>query len=156
MTDETMALRCYSVWQPYAHLLIKGFKLNETRSTPAPKSLIGQRIGIASTLQLKPEQLKATASRTFKRHYKATGLIWKDWGSLPRGYLLGTVRLVGCVQMTKSFIRKQTAMERAFGNWKVGNYAWLVEAPIEWSAPVRVRGAQGVWIYDPTAQDRAG
>lgn len=140
-------MRCISIWQPWASLIITRHKLIETRGWPAPKSLIGRRIGIASTKSLRPEQVAAYEDDLFQELYQLTDL--PPPGDLPRGCILGTVLLHSCEIMTPELMEDVTDEEKIMGDWQPGRYAWRLFHPIQFEHPIPVRGAQGVWIYDP-------
>lgn len=137
-------MRVISVWQPYASLLVHGHKLVETRGFPAPKALIGQRIGIASTKIVRPEQRAAMKDPVFARYYFETNLP-RDIEELPNGYLLGTVLLHSCEPITEEDLEDVTEEEKLYGWWQEGRYAWRVREPESFDEPVPVRGAQGIW-----------
>jgi hypothetical protein len=134
-----------SVWNPWAALVVNGYKINEVRAWPAPASLIGQRIGIASTKTVKPDQRASFADPTFQRHYQATGLPGLD--DLPHGYLLGSVVLHSCDQITREQMDDTTEEELAFGWYSVGRWAWrmcyphLLPDPIPVHMPAFMRNA---------------
>lgn len=141
-------MKVISIWQPYASLLAHGFKLNETRSFPAPKALIGQRIGIASTKVIKPEQREPFADPTFCRYYFESNLP-RRIEDLPCGYLLGTVLLHSCEPIDEEDLEEVTEEEQLYGWWKVGRYAWRMRDHKPLVEPIPVRGAQGIWLWDP-------
>lgn len=138
------ALKVISIWNPYASLLAHGHKLIETRGFPAPKSLIGTRIGIASTKTIKQEQRDAFKDPVFARYYFETNLP-RQIEELPNGFLLGTVLLHSCDEITEEDIEDVTEEEQVYGWWKLGRYAWRCRDPQPLAQPVPVRGAQGIW-----------
>lgn len=143
-------LKVISVWNPYAMLLVHGIKFNETRGWPAPPLLIGQRIGIASTKIIKPDQRRAYADPVFQKFYAATGL--PPLEELPNGYLLGTVQLHSCEMITDEDFGDITEEEKAFGWYEKGRWAWRMRYPHLLPVPLKVRGGQGVWKWDPIDQ----
>jgi hypothetical protein len=96
-----------TLWQPWASLCALGVKTIETRSWPAPKSLIGQRIGI-----------HAAARRPTPGEEYGTGWWWQwdvDEGIIveqdaptfrqapaPLGCIVATATLADCVPMVWS------------------------------------------------------
>lgn len=139
-------MRCISIWQPFATLLVKGFKVFETRSWAPPRSLIGQRIGIASTKVINPAQRQHFDDPNFRRFYDRI-LMPDDLIELPHGYLLGTAVLDSYELMTPEFLEDVSEEEKAYGWWAEGRYAWRMVDPAEFEQPVRVRGQQGVWVW---------
>jgi hypothetical protein len=138
-------MKVISIWQPWASLIIANEKFTETRFWAAPKSLIGQRIGIASAKTIRPEQRLAARDPEFEWHYVRTGL--PPLNDLPHGYLLGTVLLSSCEMITEKQMYDLTDQERVFGWWEPGRYAWRMRQPVPLKQPVRVTGRQGLWIY---------
>lgn len=138
-------LKTISIWQPWASLLVHNHKFIETRGWPAPKSLIGTTIGIASTKTIKPEQRQAVLDDEFARFYTATGL--PPLEELPHGYLLGTVLLHSCEVITDETMEEITEEEAAFGWFSPGRYAWRVRHPTRYVPPIAVRGSQGIWEH---------
>lgn len=139
-----------SLWQPYASLLIHGFKINETRPFPCP-SLIGQRIGIASTKTIKAEQRKLFANAEFQSYYEQTGLplVLDD---LPHGKILGTIEIASCEKITEETLEEITEEEELYGDWRPGRFAWGTRDPIALPEPVPVMGQQGIWILPDAAK----
>lgn len=138
-------MKVYSVWQPWASLSIHGFKIFETKGYPAPRSIIGQRVGIASTKNITADQRSAAADADFERWYEQTGLAPLD--ELPRGMLLGTVLIHASVPITDEFLDDITDEERAFGWYGPGRHAWRLRDPIPLAHPIPVSGKQGIWEY---------
>jgi len=140
-------VKVISIWQPWCSLIVEGHKLFETRSWPAPKSLIGQRIGIAATKVIRPEQFACYNDENFQQFYSETGL--PELMDLPRGCILGTAILHASEVMTEDFMDDVTIEEQTFGVWAVGRYAWRLREPEVFKTPIVARGKQGVWDYDP-------
>lgn len=91
--------------QPWASLIALGVKTIETRSWPAPKGLIGERIGIHAALHVD----HAAAAR-FEDVLHRGGMCAADWqgtarhategnGSGARGCIVATATLTDCVPM---------------------------------------------------------
>lgn len=147
-------MRVISLWQPYASLLVYEFKRFETRPFAAPSTLFGEPIGIASTKNLKPEQIAAYEDRAFQHHYEPTCL--PELSDLPFGCVLGTVEVIESVLMTPEFIAAQSPEERAFGDWRPGRYAWRCENSRPLREPLPARGAQGIWFLEDEKIQRQG
>jgi activating signal cointegrator 1 len=151
-------MRCISLWQPYATLLLyrnnhgMRYKAVETRPFPAPSTVLGQRIGIASTKILKPEQRACFDDPAFQAFYQETGFPALD--KLDHGYLLGTVHVYDCELMTEESIEDVTDEEKAYGDWRPGRFAWRTKDPEVFKDPIPVSGQQGIWIYNVPAYMR--
>lgn len=143
-------LRCVSIWQPYASLLVRGFKLNETRPHSCPKHMIGTRIGIASTKQIKPEQRALFEDEVFQKYYRETGLPALD--NLQHGFLLGTVFVNSSDIIEEDDLDDVTEEEQIYGDWRPGRYAWRCRDPQLFPEPIKVSGKQGIWFHDDGAK----
>lgn len=139
-------MKVISIWQPYASLIVHGFKINETRSWAAPVALIGQTIAIAATKQIKPEQRAIVTDPTFAHFYDRTKLPVLD--ELPMGAIVGTVQLNSCDLIDEEVLDDITEEEEIFGWYEVGRYAWRLRDPRPLTEPVFTRGYQGIWDHD--------
>ena len=146
-------MKIISVWQPFAQLLVTGCKIFETRTWPAPKSLIGQRIAIASTKTIRPEQREWVQDAFFQECYERALL--PSFDDLPHGYVVGTVILDSMELMTPDFMSEVSAEEKAYGHWAEGNYAWRMLHPIALKDPVPIRGQQGIYDWKRDDQDHS-
>ena len=136
-------MKVLSIWQPWASLIVHGHKSIETRGWPAPRSIIGTTIGIASTKAIKSEQSRHVREPDFARHYAITRL--PDLDELPLGSLLGTVVVEACDSIDDGAIDSLSHQERAFGWYSASRYAWRLADPRPLAPPVAVNGKQGVW-----------
>jgi activating signal cointegrator 1 len=109
-------MRALSIWQPWASLFMAGHKKIETRSWPAPHSIRGKRIAIASTKTIRGEQRRAAEEEIFRLHYAASGL--PDIEVLPMGCVLGPVVVEGCRAIDPEFMQDLEEQEEALG-WYV-------------------------------------
>jgi len=154
-------MKVISIWNPWATLVVKGLKLIETRSWAAPRSLVGQRIGIASTKQIRPDQRLEITRDEFAKHYAATDLPmitsgFADLNKFHNGYLLGTALLISSDVITEEDMNDITDEELAFGWFSPGRYAWRLRDAVEFAKPVSARGSQGIWEwFSEEAEDRA-
>ncbi len=160
-SNAGMTMRVFSLWQPYASLLVLGFKINETRPYAVPSTVLKQRLGIASTKMIKPEQRALFADEEFQHYYRQTGLPEK-LDDLPHGKLLGSVFVTDCELITDETLDLITEEETLYGDWKPGRYAWGCRDPEVLDVPVPVMGQQGIWTlnaaqvlpFRPVAQKR--
>lgn len=143
MTREK-TMKVISIWQPWASLIVHGLKFFETRTWAAPKSLIGQTLGIAATKNITPDQRATYADPNFQFFYEQSGL--PELEELPRGYLLGTVTLDSIEEITQEFFDDITLEEQAFGWYNLGGYAWRLRDARPLVNPIPIQGKQG--IYD--------
>lgn len=140
-----------TLWQPWASLIVHGHKTIETRSWPAPRSLVGRRIAIH-------------AGKT-KADVTVTGLdVWRplldddsvrlraEVRPLPLGAIVATARLLDCVPMVDlsspdpggpqlvmdlagemwlyddvDTPRDVVTDQRPYGDFRPGRWAWLLD-----------------------------
>lgn len=96
-------MKVNSIWNPYATLIVHGFKTIETKVWPTPSTILGQRIGIASTKTIKPEQRATLEDPEFLEYYENLGLP-TSMDELHNGYLLGTVIIDSCDLVTEELL----------------------------------------------------
>ena len=138
-------MKVISVWQPFASLSVHGMKVFETRTWPAPQSIIGQRIGIAATKNVTPDQRAFFSDPEFVHHYGSTGL--PELADLPCGMLLGTVIIDSCELVTEEFLEDISDAEKAFGWFNLGGYAWRQRRPQVLEHPIPIQGRQGIYEW---------
>ena len=149
-------MKALSIWNPFATLLVQGFKIFETRTWAPPKSVIGQRIGIASTKTIKPDQRAYFRDEVFMEFYERLGLPL-NIDELPHGYMLGTAVLDSVELMTEEFMDDVSEEEKQYGWWQEGFYAWRMTNPVAFDAPIPVKGAQGIYEWtQPHVEAQAG
>ena len=138
MTNELKAL---TIPQPWATLIINGIKdvENRSRRTHYQGPLL---IHSAKSFGRANEE---AALDTIQTHginmVDAMLLCSPHWA--PRGFILGTVDVVDCVDNSSS-------EWAAFGPWH-----WLLENPQPWPEPVPWRGRQGLWSIDAAELEAA-
>jgi activating signal cointegrator 1 len=111
-------LKALPLWQPWATLVATGAKRVETRSWPAPRALVGQRIAIHATKT--KDHLALCDEEPFSTYLRAPE-------RLPLGAVIATVVLDGCYEITATFAREleaRCAHEHAFGDYTPGRFAW--------------------------------
>lgn len=138
-------MKVISISQPFASLKVKGFKIFETRTWPAPQAYIGKPMGIASTKTIKPVGHEFYADERFQHYYVRTGM--PPLEELPNGQLLGYGTLDSVELMTEEFLEDVSEEEKSYGFWEVGYYAWRFTNMVELPHPIPIRGAQGVYDW---------
>jgi hypothetical protein len=155
-------MRCLSLWQPWASLLVHGAKCVETRSWPishrgpllihAAKKWTGE---LASICKREP----------FRSVLESLALGADVDCGLPLGVIVGRVDVVECyptevvagddlnaiptpyVQGEMLFISER---EHAFGDYSPGRFAFLCKNPVAFPNPIPYRGAQGLFDVSTT------
>jgi len=158
-------MKTITVWQPWASLIIKGWKRYEFRSWPAPPALIGQRIVIhagsrvprATELQEIIENLQDVrtplAYQPLPLHdmadrVRALELLRRPLSPaalLPRGAGLGTAILGTPVRVTDLF--RPYANDQDIQSLDPNKWAWPLTGIEEWASPVPATGCQGFWEW---------
>lgn len=146
-------MKVISIWNPFAALVVRGCKTFETRSWSPPTSLIGQKIGIASTKTIRPEQRAYfTDNEVFMGFYEALCFEEKRVEDFANGFLLGTVILDSVELITEEFLDEVSFEEIAYGWWLDGFYAWRLTDPVEFENPIPIRGKQGIYDWHGDTQ----
>ncbi len=142
-----MPVKAISLWQPWASLVAIGMKPDETRSWPAPKSLIGQDLAICSALRQKPleEDVKDKEARVDIRAALLNAGIREG---LPYGRALCVVTVIACFP-TEEFRNARTPTQRHFGDYSDGRFAWLLADVRRFRFPPHVCGRQGLFDFTP-------
>ncbi len=137
-------MKALSLTQPWASLVIEGYKEYETRSWKTPYRGL----------------LAIHASKGFPGCAKAilgdedydgdpffTGALNRPTDELPLGAILGVVTLVDCFPTTAFPLGSEaiTDRERAFGDWTATRFAWKLENAIHFQRPITVKGALSLW-----------
>jgi hypothetical protein len=139
-------MKVISIWQPWATLIVHGHKRFETRTWAPPKSVIGQRIGIAATKSVLPKQLAAFNEEEFQFFWNMLDEGW-TFDELKKGYLLGTVILDSYEQINEEFLDDITREEKAYGWYKPDGFAWRLKEPQLLEHPIPIKGAQGLYEW---------
>ena len=102
-------MKAISLWQPHASLAVSGIKLYETRTWPAPRSIVGQRIWIHAAKADKDlleiaeyyADWKAGAPKEDSMHAYLEAMVSMGFDSLrdlPRGSIVGSVIIESSVR----------------------------------------------------------
>lgn len=125
-------MRCISLWQPWATLLVTGQKKNETRDWHT--SYRGQLLVHAAATK-NAEVREYMGDPLFQRHLKI------GWDKpLPFGAIVGFVNLKDCVS-TDVFV--PGFLEYAFGNYAPNRFAWITTNQVPFEEPIPFKGKQG-------------
>lgn len=142
MTD---GMRALTLWQPWASLCAAGVKEHETRSWPAPRRAVGERLAIHAAAKTASS---VESEITPDLDVLCRSLFGSDWRrSLPRSQVLCTATLHEAVP-TESIADLVTDADRTSGIWTPGRWAWPL-TDLETFAPIPARGAQGLWRWRP-------
>lgn len=133
-----LILPCFSMWQPWASLLfvedVELRKVHETRGRPFPEKHCGHRLAVHAALFI-PKRLPPGL-----HDLCVAAFGWDYRQALPRGAVIGTVRLVGSLPTEAALPHGRS--DHIAGDWSGGRYAMKLEAP-ERLAPIPWKGRQG-------------
>lgn len=139
-------IKCLSLWQPYASLIALGAKRIETRSWATsyrgPLAIQAAKTNegfeYCGVFRSKTEFVFHEPFRSVLRPHFAT------LGDLPRGAIVAVVELVDC-KPSEELVSDLTAQERAFGDYSLNRFGWVLDNILALPAPVPQRGAQGLF-----------
>lgn len=121
--------------QPWAQLVVMGFKTVETRPKPTPKSMKG----------LVAVHANKTTDYLHLRHlpFFAERL---DGVDLTLGHIIGTVEIIRSVALTEqnvAYCERNKPEEYAFGDFQPGRYGWVLRNGRQVVEPIPFRAHQG-------------
>ena len=154
-------MKVLTLTQPWATLVATGHKLIETRSWYTKYR--GQ-LAIHAAKGF-PEWARGMCYG--KPFQSALGDYDFDPVTLPVGMIIATCELVDVVQMNELHVFpacqgygckrqywKLDEKERAFGDYQVGRYMWLLANVKKLNKPITAKGALGLWNFDmPTSEE---
>ncbi len=135
-------VKAISLWEPWATLVAIGAKRNETRSWPAPKSLIGQDLIICAALRRAP--LHEDVPDMLVRDRIEQALRRSPGLCLGHGKALCLVTVTGC-ERTDDARKGLSEDELAFGNYAPGRFAWRLTNLRRFKFPARITGRHGIF-----------
>lgn len=167
-------MKCLSLWQPWASLMVAGSKRVETRSWP-----IRHRgpLLVHAARKWDAELLAVCRREPFRSALEAIGFRWAAGsrliGIMPFGAIVGRVEVVDCIATDRVGRWEQTPgepdvnyfldnfgvmgpadgkpylfvsdVERAFGDYSPGRFAFLCANPVRFDMPIPFRGHQGLF-----------
>jgi len=134
-------VKCISLWQPWATLMVIGAKRNETRSWPTShRGVIAIHAAKKWTHELADMCLTEPFLDVLKDEFSSRSA-YRSGGAIPLGVIVGTVEIVGCKQITEE--NRPSGNERAFGDYTPGRFGWQARNPVRFAEPIPFRGAQG-------------
>lgn len=142
-------MKCISLWQPWASAIMCGAKKIETRSWPAPDSIIGQRIGIHAAKRLVLHELDEFIDspawiEVFRHIEPFEGdrinimTRMKIRCNMPRGVVLGTA-------IVSTALPTEQLQGDAFGDFTPGRWGWVLRDVRRFKTPIECVGRQGIF-----------
>lgn len=130
----TLVMKGFSLWQPWGSLWLTDRKINETRDWQTNHR--GWLIVQAAMVPMKKKDFEG--DRIAEICVAEFGSSWMT--SLPRGAIIGAVRLTGCHSMAKFAPEHDDDLE--CGNWADDRFAWHRDHFFNLDTPIPWRGQQ--------------
>ena len=132
-------MRALSIRQPWAWLIVNGYKDVENRTWRLPKTfMVPQRIYVHAGLKQDYDAYDGDA--THRRlgawiQERITPEVSFDWstGQLVLGAIVGEVTVVGCVTSASEL------------PWFEGPYGFALRDPVAYEEPIQCKGRLGFW-----------
>lgn len=127
--------KAISLWQPWASLWCSPAKVHETRHWPT--SVSGIILVHAAKRKLDDfggDPLGDICAKYFGEQWRST---------MPRGVLIGAVRLVGCLPTAKMPIGHSSTEDYECGDFAPDRFAWRRADFQTFAEPIPYRGSQG-------------
>jgi hypothetical protein len=149
---EFMKIKALTLWEPWAILVVGGYKHWETRSWSTyyrgPLAIHAARQEPAECERL--WLVEYFSNPLHEMGYTGTAAHYL----LPRGVIVGWVNLVD-VLPTRLVGGYVGASEYALGDYSPGRFAWCLKEPYRLDIPMRASGRQGLWDWAvPTEFER--
>src|SRR5436190_23079453 len=122
-------MKCITLWQPWATLIMLGIKKIETRSWHTQHR---GPLAIHSAAKDHPTLAAICATEPFRSQLENAG--FSSFRDLPRRCIMGTVQLDDCVRVELLPPGTPTPLEEAFGDYSPGGWGWLLSNPTPWSS----------------------
>ena len=127
-------MKVLSIKEPYASLILNGYKHIETRSY---KTNYRGEIFIHAN--------KKAVNNKLLNDYVID--ISKNI-SMNNGYIILKANLIDCIYMDNKFINNiKNSNEYKLGLYEIGRYAWILDN-IEAIEPIKANGKLNIWNYD--------
>jgi hypothetical protein len=132
--------KALSLLQPWASLVVMGAKKIETRSWTT---------AYRGTLLIHASRGKAGAAIATLPIFQQYIPQFKE---LPFGAIIGEVRLVDVLRIEDTglppeVLDKLSLEERAFGDYRAGRFAWMLEDSVMWEEAISATGKLGLWEF---------
>lgn len=124
-------MKAISLWQSWASFMVLGLKENETRNW---------KTGYRGDLLIHAAKKMIYPPRPLRIILDSMDLNLKH---LPRGCIIGQVRLIDCKAITDRNMPNQNDVERDLGDYTPGRFMWITKCPKQLKEPVPFRGRQG-------------
>lgn len=132
-------MKAISLLQPWASLVVLGFKQFETRSWNTQYR--GKLLIHASARKDPGGRSLCTVNDFFRTRVGGLESFYK----LPFGAIIGEVDLTATQKTDTPYIMSDE--EHAFGDYRLGRWMWQLANPTCYSAPISCKGSLSIWEY---------
>ena len=142
--SSNRTVKCLTLHQPYASLVACGRKRIETRPRKLNhRGLLAIHSSRSDVFMGKcesPEFITAADEEEYLQN-------------LPKGMVLAVCNMTGCFQFDDRFLASKdplislTDEERAFGDYRLGRWGYILEDVHPLKTPISTRGYQGLWDW---------
>ncbi len=138
-------MKAITIWQPWADLIVLGYKQIETRSWPG--YCTGPIAIHAAKFRKLPHEVYESIAQAIgitPENYKGSWLDLLEQGEPAErfGAILGTADLQQAMPTTLTIA---SPMEQALGNFLPGRYAWPLKNVTALRTPIPYKEKQGIW-----------
>ena len=141
-------MKAITLTQPWATLVAIGAKKIETRSW---RTSYRGPLAIHAAKGFPKSARELCRGNPFHAALHAAGWASKSYsGELPLGVVLATCTLVDCVFIRR--VEPVSDLERAFGDYSDGRYAWMLANVVPLPTPISAKGALGLWEWEPALE----
>lgn len=137
-----MILKTISLWQPWASLLVGGYKKHETRSWATSHH---GWMAIHAAKYNGKEVKRACLGSEFQRCLLQMG--YTCLAELPKGAIVGFAFLDKCYRV-EDVAKSLSGHDRLFGNYAPGRFAWHFPLSHKLETPILMRGQQGMFTIE--------
>jgi activating signal cointegrator 1 len=143
---ETVRVKVLTIKQPWASLVVRGIKRNETRKY---HTKIRGELFIHCSKTIDANAKALIAQNPFNRFID-------NPDSLPTGKIIGLVNVVACRTVEEMLVTFRQnpdpaagILEYQLGDYSPGRFAWVLDSPVafELEDQIPAMGALGIWYY---------
>jgi hypothetical protein len=132
-------MKCLSVNQPWATLIMLGHKQYETRTW---STRYRGPLAIHASKQFPEAAAQLCQTEPFRTLLREAG--FHHGADLPRGRILGTVQLLDCVPV-RSVLATLSEKEKALGDFLCGRHVLRLGQPLPLERPIMMTGKLGLF-----------
>jgi len=138
-------MKALTLWQPWATLVAIGAKQYETRSW---------QIAYRGRLAIHAAKSKKGKAFFYDKPFRSAlvNAGYPDFRWLAFGQIIAVCQLVDIIRITEDSLNDMARRELALGDFTLGRYAWRLQGITILPYPIPVRGRQGLWEWDYSAE----